>query len=338
MKLLLPSLMSLCLLLLAGCPSNTESTTGSGGLSESGSTESMVELEEGCILPTTETILSGAYKPLARPLFIYVNKKSLAKPNVRTYLEYYMNEGQAVVPDVGYVQLPEADLKTARQTLKSALDEIAAEGTADESVVKIDGSSTVFPISMRMAEDMKNTKNIVCEVGLSGTGGGFDKFARGEIDISDASRPIKDSEKEKAQSAGVDFIELKVAIDGISVVVNKENDWCHCMTISDLKKLWDPGSTIKKWNELNPAWPDQPIGLYGPDTKSGTYDYFTEEVIGKVPSGSPKSRDDYTPAVNDNTLVQGVAGDKYALGFFGFAYYKENTDSLKAVAIKNDKE
>jgi phosphate transport system substrate-binding protein len=199
--------------------------------------------------------------------------------------------------------------------------------------VKIDGSSTVFPISQIMAEELKNKKNLVAEVGLSGTGGGFDKFVRGDIDISDASRPIKDGEADKAKAANIEFVELKVAIDGLSVVVHKENTWVDCMSVEDLKKIWEPGSTITKWNQINPEWPDAEIKLYGPDSKSGTYDYFAEAIVeGK------KLRDNYTPAVNDNQLVQGVTGDKNALGFFGFAYYVENTEKLKALSIKKGAE
>ena len=188
------------MLLLCGCPSADSKT---GGSDETGT--SQVDLPEGCILPTTETILSGEYKPLARPLFVYVNKKSLERPNVRTFVEFYMNDGQALVSDVGYVQLPEADLKASREVLKAALESVKANDGADESVVMIDGSSTVFPISQRMAEEMKEKKNIVTEVGRSGTGGGFDKFARGELDLSDASRTIKDSEAEKMKEGGVEY-------------------------------------------------------------------------------------------------------------------------------------
>lgn len=223
---------------------------------------------------------------------------------------------------------PEAQQTTGDSGNGNAAPVGAAVDYGDDTV-KIDGSSTVFPVSQRMAEELKGNKNLVAEVGLSGTGGGFDKFVRGDIDISDASRPIKEEEANKAKEAGIEFVELKVAIDGLSVVVNKENDWVDCLSVEDLKKIWEPGSTITKWNQINPAWPDMEIKLYGADSKSGTYDYFAEAIVkGK------KLRDNYTPAVNDNQLVQGVSGDKYALAFFGYAYYIENKDKMKALAIK----
>lgn len=206
-------------------------------------------------------------------------------------------------------------------------------GSDDDAVVKIDGSSTVAPISQAMAEDIIGDKGIKVTVATSGTGGGFKKFMKGETDINDASRPIKDKEAAACKEAGIEFIELKVAIDGLTVVVNAENDWCSCMSVEQLKKLWEPGSTIKKWNELDPSWPDEEIKLFGPDTESGTFDYFTEVIIDPK-EGEEKIRSDYTPAVQDTVLVNGVSGDKFALGYFGYAYYVENKDKLKALGIK----
>lgn len=202
--------------------------------------------------------------------------------------------------------------------------------TGEEKTISIDGSSTVYPISQAMAVEFeKENADIRVTVGLSGTGGGFKKFIAGEIDISDASRPIDEKEKTALAEKGIEYVELTVAIDGLAVVVNPENDWAGCMTVQQLNKLWDEGSTVKKWNELDPNWPDQEIKLYGADTESGTFDYFTEVINGKA----KRSRTDYNPNSNDNVLVQGVSSDKNALGYFGFAYYAENMDRLKVLAI-----
>lgn len=196
--------------------------------------------------------------------------------------------------------------------------------------INIDGSSTVYPISQAVAEEFQKlhpkTRPTVAK---SGTGGGFKKFVLGEVDINDASRPIKDSERELCEKNGVKFIELTVAIDGLSVVVNSENDFCKQMTIADLKKIWDPDVKASKWSEIDSNWPDEPIKLYGPDTDSGTFDYFTETVNGE----GGRCRSDYTPSTEDNVLVRGVAGDKFSLGYFGYSYYLENKDQLNAVAI-----
>lgn len=196
--------------------------------------------------------------------------------------------------------------------------------------VTVDGSSTVFVVSQAVAEEfMKNHPKADVTVGTSGTGGGFKKFSNGEIDIADASRPIKESEAAACKEKGIEWVELKVAIDGLSVVVNPENDFCKALTVEQLKLLWQPDSTIKKWNELNPAWPAEEIKLYGADVDSGTFDYFTEVICGKTGA----TRKDYTPSADDNFLVKGVSGDKYSLGYFGYAYYIENKDKVRIVAI-----
>lgn len=202
--------------------------------------------------------------------------------------------------------------------------------------IKIDGSSTVYPISEAVGEEFqKANPNVKVVVGISGTGGGFKKFCAGETDISDASRPIKTSEMEACQKNGIEFIELPVAYDALSVVVNPQNDWVACITVADLKKMWEPDAQgkITRWNQVNPQWPDAPLSLFGPGTDSGTFDYFTEAIVGKEDA----SRGDYTASEDDNVLVQGVANDKYALGYFGLAYYLENQDKLKALAIDNGK-
>lgn len=216
----------------------------------------------------------------------------------------------------------------------SETDEFAAilAPSADKQKGEViaDGSSTVFPITQAVAEEfMKVHPDVKVSVGIAGTGGGFKRFVVGDTDINDASRPISEKEIAECQKNGIEYLELKVAIDGLSVVVHPRNDWCKAMTVAQLKSLWSPGSTIKKWKELDPKWPDSEIRLYGAGPDSGTFDYFTEAIVGKAKS----SRDDYTPSEDDNVLVQGVNGDKNSLGYFGYAYYADNQDKVKLVAI-----
>lgn len=204
---------------------------------------------------------------------------------------------------------------------------------ASDRIVKIDGSSTVFPITEAVAEDFQNAMKgaVKVTVGISGTGGGFKKFCRGEIDIVDASRPILEKEMADCKAAGVQYVEMPVAFDALTVVVNPKNNWSNVITVAELKKMWEPAAQAKitRWNQVNPAWPDEPIKLYGAGADSGTFDYFTEAIVGKAKS----SRGDFTASEDDNVLVQGVASDKNGLGFFGFAYYIENQKKLKAVAV-----
>ena len=207
---------------------------------------------------------------------------------------------------------------------------------ADESaanrakpVITMDGSSTVYPISQAVAEEFEKLAEANVVVGASGTGPGFSKFIDGTSDINDASRPIKQKEIDACKENGIEYIELKVAIDGLSVVVNPENTWCDCLSVSQLKEIWQPGSQIKLWSDVNPSWPAEEIDLFGPDTESGTFDYFTEAICGE----SKASRSDFSPSVNDNVLVKGVSGSKYALGYFGYAYYLKNQDQLKVLGV-----
>lgn len=208
---------------------------------------------------------------------------------------------------------------------------------AQSNVVRIDGSSTVYPITEAVAEEFqKAEKNAVkVTVGISGTGGGFKKFCRGEIDIADASRPILKQEMEACAAAGIKYFELPIAFDALTVVINPKNAFIKQMTVEELKKLWEPGAQgkVTRWNQVNPAWPDAPIKLFGAGSDSGTFDYFTEAVVGKAKS----SRGDYTASEDDNVLVQGVTQDANALGYFGYAYYAENTGKLKAVPVVNPK-
>lgn len=217
-------------------------------------------------------------------------------------------------------------------TALSLLGMSCGNNQKDKKYITIDGSSTVFPVTEAIAEEYRSVEpNVDITIGVSGTGGGFQKFGRGEINIANASRPIKEEEKKIAESNGIDFVELEVAYDGLAVVVNPENDWLDCITIEELKRIWEPAAqgTIMRWNQINPEWPDEEIHLFGPGVASGTFDYFTEAVVGT--SGS--SRGDYTASEDDNILVQGVANDKFGLGFFGLAYYEENKDKLKVVAV-----
>ena len=200
--------------------------------------------------------------------------------------------------------------------------------------IKIDGSSTVYPISEAIAEEYRSeAPKVKVTIGVSGTGGGFKKFSRGETDISDASRPIKESEAQACSDNSIEYIQLEVAYDGLAVVANPENDWADALSVDELKSIWQPEAQgkIMNWSDIRQGFPDQKLTLMGPGTASGTFDYFTEAIVGK--SGS--SRGDFMPSEDDHVLVQGVAGDKGALGFFGLAYYLENQDKLKLVGVDN---
>ncbi|MCH2695537.1 MAG: PstS family phosphate ABC transporter substrate-binding protein [Acidobacteriia bacterium] len=203
-------------------------------------------------------------------------------------------------------------------------------GKGSRTLVKVDGSSTVFPITEAVAEEFQKVyPKVRVTVGVSGTGGGFKKFCVGEIDINDASRSIKQKELSVAAEKNIQFIELPVAFDGLSVVVNPQNDFVDYLTVGELKRIWQPGSTVTKWSDVRTGWPEKPITLYGPGTDSGTFDYFTEAINGK----SGACRPDFTASEDDNVLVQGIAGDETSLGFFGYSYYVENKSKLKVVPI-----
>lgn len=207
----------------------------------------------------------------------------------------------------------------------------------DLGMIKLDGSSTVYPIMEAVVEEFQATSpKTKLTVGVSGTGGGFKKFCAGETDFSNASRPIKATESELCKKNGIEYIELPVAYDALTVVVNPKNTWLNSITVAELKKIWEPEAQgkITRWNQVNPAWPDQPIALFGAGVDSGTYDYFTEAIVGK----EDMSRGDYTSSEDDNVLVQGVSGNLNALGFFGIAYYNANKDKVKALTIDDGKD
>ncbi|NJL87197.1 MAG: PstS family phosphate ABC transporter substrate-binding protein [Leptolyngbyaceae cyanobacterium SM1_1_3] len=223
--------------------------------------------------------------------------------------------------------------ETATAPEGDATDTASTEAGSDLSgTIAVDGSSTVFPISEAMAEEFQRANpDVQITVGASGTGGGFEKFCNGETQISDASREVKPEEIANCEANGIEMIELPVATDALTVVVNPENDWAQCLTIEQLNTVWAPEAegTVDNWNQVDPSFPDAPLVLYGPGTDSGTFDYFTEIVNGEEGA----SRSDYTASEDDNVLVQGVVGDTNALGYFGYAYYFENQDSMKAVAV-----
>jgi phosphate transport system substrate-binding protein len=228
---------------------------------------------------------------------------------------------------------------TGPTTAPTAGQSAAAPSAALSGSINIDGSSTVYPITEAVAEEFqKANSGVKVTAAFAGTGGGFKKFCNGETDMNDASRPINPSSKDTPEAkseetlckeAGVEWIQLGVATDGLSVLVNPQNTWVDCLTTAELKKIWDTGSTVKTWADVRAGFPADPIKLFGPGADSGTFDYFTEVINGKA----KQSRSDYTQSEDDNALVTGVAGDKDALGYFGFAYYEENKDKIKIVPI-----
>lgn len=209
----------------------------------------------------------------------------------------------------------------------SSGDQLAGE-------IKVDGSSTVFPMTEAAAEEFRSeAPRVRVTVGVSGTGGGFQKFLRGDTDINDASREIQPSEIKTAEEEGIEYVQLSVAYDGLAVLVHPENDWVDHFTVEELKKIWEPSAEgeVTHWSDIREDWPDEELHLFGPGVASGTYDYFTEAIVGE----SGASRGDFTASEDDNVLVQGVSTDQYALGFFGLAYYEENRDKLKLAGVEN---
>jgi phosphate transport system substrate-binding protein len=202
-------------------------------------------------------------------------------------------------------------------------------GGGGSGAISADGSSTVGPFTTKAAEDFKAEGGADVTVGISGTGGGFERFCLGETDISNASRPIDDEEAAACAESGVEYLELQVALDALTNVVNTANDWANCLTVAQLNAIWKPGSTVKSWNQVDPSFPDEPLKLFGPGTDSGTFDYFTGEINGEEGA----SRTDYSPSEDDNVIVQGVAGERGGLGYFGFTYFEENEGRLKALEV-----
>ena len=322
----------------------------------------------GCVAPTEANINDGTYAPLSRPLFIYVRKDAASTPHIAEFVRYFLSkEGQALASEVGYIAYPQPvyDLALAKfengvtgtvfggeNPMHGSVEDVLAgrgsmameEGEAmmDKPMVdygslkgdiEIDGSSTVFPITEAVAEEFGHLTNgnVRITVGVSGTGGGFKKFCNGETQISDASRPIKASEVQLCQEAGLEYIEIPVAIDGLTVIVNQDNTWSQCMTVEELNTMWAPEAegVVTQWDQVRPGWPTDEMEMYAPGVDSGTFDYFTETIGGE----SGASRGDFTASEDDNLIIQGVAGGKNGVGYLGYAYYIENANKLKAVEI-----
>ena len=319
----------------------------------------------GCIAPTDEAINNGTYAPLSRPLFIYVRADAAQEEHIAEFVRYYLGEhGQRLAASVGYIPFPGEvyDLGLAKFNSGAtgtvfggddAYKGPVAKGLSGDTMmmdrgdkmtpavdyaslsgdIAIDGSSTVFPITEAVAEEFGDLSdgNVRAVVGISGTGGGFKKFCANETVVSNASRPIKQTEADACAAAGIEYIELPVAIDGLSVLVNPDNDFVECLTVEQLNMIWKPESegVVTHWNQVDPSWPDEEIKMYAPGVDSGTFDYFTEAINGD----GGVSRGDFVASEDDNVLVQGISGDKYSLGYFGYAYYVENQDKLKVVPI-----
>jgi len=237
-------------------------------------------------------------------------------------------------PPISYAAIA-AMLVTAACGGGSSSQNAATEGGTSQVVIRVDGSSTVFPIAEAVAEEYQKVSGARVTVGISGTGGGFQKFCRGETDISDASRPISKAEIEACKTSGVEYIELPIAYDGLAVVVNPKNTWASSITVDDLKKLWAPDAQgkITRWNQVRPSWPNREIHLFGAGVDSGTFDYFTEAVVGKAKA----SRGDFTSSEDDNVLVQGISSDELALGFMPLAYVEQNSAALKLLPVDDGK-
>jgi phosphate transport system substrate-binding protein len=197
------------------------------------------------------------------------------------------------------------------------------------ATITADGSSTVGPFVTKAAEDFKAAEDVDVTVGISGTGGGFERFCAGETDLSNASRAIDPDEVALCEENGVEYIEFRVATDALTNVVNTQNDWVTCLTVEQLKRIWEPGSKLTNWKQIDDSYPDMPLKLYGPGTDSGTFDYFTDVINGEEGA----SRTDYSPSEDDNVIVQGVAGEEGGLGYFGFSYFEQNQDTLKALEV-----
>lgn len=212
----------------------------------------------------------------------------------------------------------------------TAATETSAESQGLSGRIQADGSSTVGPFTTAAAERFREVEpEVQVTVGVSGTGGGFERFCRGETDLSNASRPIKDEEAKICEDAGIEYVEFQVANDALTVVVNQDNDWVDCLTVEQLNTIWEPGSKVKSWSDVDPSFPDEKLSLFGPGTDSGTFDYFTDVINGEEGA----SRSDYSASEDDNTIVTGVSGEKGGLGYFGFSYFEENQDTLKALEI-----
>ncbi|MCY3504560.1 MAG: PstS family phosphate ABC transporter substrate-binding protein [Chloroflexi bacterium] len=296
----------------------------------------------GCVAPSFEAALSGEYTPLSRPLFIYTRASFLNdRPEVAGFARFFLESVDTIVPEVGYVTMPAALLAQQFTKITPPYVLLGQEVPAPAPVetdysrlsgeIRIDGSSTVFPIAEAMAEEFGYVSDVRVNVAFSGTGGGFEKFCRGETQISDASRPIKDSERESCAENGIDdIVEIQVAIDALTVMIHPDNDFAQCMTVPELNQAFRADGA-KKWSDLRPEWPDDDIVAYYPGADSGTFDYFNEAIIEEFEGST--HRGDGTPSEDDNILALGIGRDKNAIGYFGFAYFLEAGQGLQAVAV-----
>ncbi len=316
---------------MTGCPSSNQSSTSGNAPGKAAEVKGF--MPPNAVAVSVESIRSGEYKPLSRPLLLYVNKAALKKAETVEFLRYYFtDEGNTLIEECGFVPISSDLFHKQREILEQ---EVKAAGFEQKEgplngQLLIDGSSTVAPVTTVIAEEFSRKHPTVrVPVGTSGTGGGFKKFCAGEISICNASRHIKETEIELCKKNGIEYLELEICLDGLTIVVNPKNDWIAGITVEELKKLWNPDSKITKWSEINPEYPDVQIKLFGPDTDSGTFEYFTEAICGKKGA----SRSDYQQSGDDNFLVTGVAGDEYALAYFGYSYYVENQGKLKALAV-----
>ena len=311
---------------------------------EAGQSLQAVSVDDGngCVAPSFEAALAGEYTPLSRPLFIYTRASFMDdRPEVAGFVRFLLEQSDAIVPEVGYVTMP-ADLLaeqfakiTPPYILLGQEPQAAAPTEIDYSSlsgeIRIDGSSTVFPIAEAMAEEFGYVSDVRVNVAFSGTGGGFEKFCRGETQISDASRPIKDSEREACAENGIDdIVEIQVAIDALTVMIHPDNSFAQCMTVAELNQAFRADGA-KKWSDIRSEWPDDDIIAYYPGADSGTFDYFNEAIIEEFEGST--HRGDGTPSEDDNILALGIGRDKNAIGYFGFAYFLEAGQSLQAVSV-----
>ncbi len=308
---------------------------GDGGDGDGGGNNQMADRDCDGVEPSLETAKSGEYSPLSRPLFTYPSVSSLARPEVAEYVRFFVEmTATDLISQVGYVPKTESDMQSELDALNETIAEAGgpAPGEAGDlsGEVAIAGSSTVFPVAEAVAEEFqKDHPDVEVSVQSTGSGGGFQNFfCPGQTDLNNASRPMKDEEKELCEENGVEWHEINVATDALTVVVNNDNDFAECLTVGELEQIWGPDAA-EQWSDVHDAWPDEEIERHGAAETSGTFDYFTETIMGE--EGAHTS--DYSPTEQDNLIVQGVQGSEYAIGYFGFAYYSGNPDQVTAVAI-----
>jgi phosphate binding protein len=287
--------------------------------------------------PSLENAKQGTYTPLSRPLFTYPSKSSLGEAHVAEFARFFVEQSgneDLVAGSVGYVPKTQKQVDEQMKKLNAATEEAGgpAPGEAGDlsGEINIAGSSTVFPLAEAVAEEFqKKHDDVDLSIQSTGSGGGFQNFfCPGKTDFNNASRPMKDEEKQLCNDNDVEWVELDVATDALTVVVNNDNDWANCLTVDELKQIWGPDAA-SKWSDIYDEWPDQDIERFGAAETSGTFDYFTETIMGE--EGAHTS--DYQPTEKDNTIARGVTGSRWAIGYFGFSYYYNNPDQLTAASI-----